>query len=41
MLKKGWHIYCYINVIYITVFSVTATEKKNLNFLLLVEKVYQ
>lgn len=28
MLKKGWHIYCYINVIYITVFSVTATEKK-------------
>lgn len=28
---------CYIH----TVFSVTATEKRNLNFLLLVEKVYQ
>lgn len=38
-VKKRWHIYCYINVIYI-VFSVTLTEIF-LNFLLLVGKVYQ
>lgn len=28
MLKKGWHIYCYINVIYILCFLLQRQKKK-------------